>query len=51
VLPGQLRAAREILRAASAHPPAGAVDDPPLGPGFERIRWFPLPAEALARLS
>jgi hypothetical protein len=27
------------------------VPDPTLGPEFERIRWFPLPGEALARLA
>jgi selenocysteine lyase/cysteine desulfurase len=45
VLARQLRAARAILRAAGADPPARPVDDPPLSPQFERIRWFPLPGD------
>jgi hypothetical protein len=49
VLAGQLDAARRIIAAAGAAPP-DAVDEPALGSGFERIRWFPLPAEALTRL-
>jgi selenocysteine lyase/cysteine desulfurase len=49
VLAGQLAAARRIIAAAGAAPPA-VVDEPSLGPEFERIRWFPLPGEALARL-
>jgi selenocysteine lyase/cysteine desulfurase len=42
--------ARRIVRAvetATSRPPA---TDPALSPEFERIRWFPLPGEALARL-
>jgi selenocysteine lyase/cysteine desulfurase len=50
VLPGQLDAARHILAAAGAHAPPDALDDPPCAPELERIRWFPLPVEALARL-
>jgi selenocysteine lyase/cysteine desulfurase len=49
VLSGQLEAARRIIRDAAAHPPADALDGPPCGPAFERIRWFPLPSEALER--
>jgi selenocysteine lyase/cysteine desulfurase len=51
VLAAQLRAAEEIIDAVGAHPPAGPVDDPQLSPQFERIRWFALPTEAIARLS
>jgi hypothetical protein len=40
----QLAAAREILRHA---PPAGAAEPTPLSPELERIRWFPLPGEAI----
>jgi selenocysteine lyase/cysteine desulfurase len=49
VLGGQLEAARRIICAAEADPPAGLADEP-LNPEFERIRWFPLPVDALARL-
>jgi selenocysteine lyase/cysteine desulfurase len=49
VLGGQLEAAGRIICAAEADPPAGLADEP-LNPEFERIRWFPLPLEALARL-
>jgi selenocysteine lyase/cysteine desulfurase len=51
VLATQLQTAHEIIRAAGAHPPPGPIDDPPLTPQFERIRWFPLPNETHARLS
>ena len=47
ILAVQLEAARAIVRAAGAHPPAGALDDAPCSPELEQIRWFPLPAEAL----
>jgi selenocysteine lyase/cysteine desulfurase len=48
VLAGQLDCAREILRAAEADAPAGALDELVAGPEFERIRWFPLPGEVAA---
>jgi selenocysteine lyase/cysteine desulfurase len=41
VLPGQLEAARQIIAAVDAEPPA----DPVLTPEFERIRWFALPGD------
>jgi selenocysteine lyase/cysteine desulfurase len=50
VLTGQLDAARAIIRAVEAHPPAGPLDDPEVSHEFERIRWFPLPGEAITRL-
>ena len=50
VLAGQLAAARRILAAAAAGAPPDAFGDPPCTPELERIRWFPLPVEALARL-
>jgi len=50
VLPGQLQAARRIIAAVQGRPPAGPLDQPELSDDFERIRWFPLPSEALARL-
>jgi selenocysteine lyase/cysteine desulfurase len=50
VLPGQLDAARHIIRAAGDRPPTELPRQPALTPEFERIRWFPLPGEVLARL-
>ena len=50
VLPAQLNIARSILRAAGGQPTGGRHDEPPCSPDFERIRWFPLPDEGLARL-
>jgi len=49
VLPGYLERARELIRAVEARPPS-AAPVPALTPEFERIRWFPLPAEALAAM-
>jgi hypothetical protein len=49
-LPGQLDAAAAIIRAVEAHPPTGHLDDPVVSDEFERIRWFPLPGEAITRL-
>ena len=49
-LPGQLEAARRVIRSVQANPPARPLHDPELGDAFERIRWFPLPGEALERL-
>ena len=43
VLADQLDAARRIIRGAAPTPPP----DPPLSPAFERIRWFPLPGDAV----
>jgi hypothetical protein len=44
VLAAQLEEGRRILRELeTAAPPT--PDDPPLDPGFERTRWFPLPVE------
>jgi hypothetical protein len=50
VQPGQVAAAREIIRAAGSDPPAEALDEPSCGPEFKRIRWFPPLGEALERL-
>jgi len=50
VLADQLEAARAIVDAAQAHPLAGPLDDPVVSDDFERIRWFPLPGEALRQL-
>ncbi len=51
VLAGQLVTAREVIDAIDEHPPRGPLDDPVVSDEFERIRWFPLPGEALAQLS
>jgi selenocysteine lyase/cysteine desulfurase len=44
-LPGYLDEARRILR--DAIPGAPSFPDPVTSPEFERIRWFPLPSEAV----
>jgi selenocysteine lyase/cysteine desulfurase len=43
----RLEEARRIFAAAKAAPPPAA--DPVVTPEFERIRWFPLPGDGLAR--
>ncbi len=48
VLPGYLARARELIGELGAEPPKAAAA-PALTPDFERIRWFPLPGEALRR--
>jgi selenocysteine lyase/cysteine desulfurase len=45
-----LEQARLLARAIAAAPPRPSISDPMIGERFERIRWFPLPGEALARL-
>ncbi|HEY7604602.1 MAG TPA: aminotransferase class V-fold PLP-dependent enzyme [Gaiellaceae bacterium] len=50
-LAGRIDEARGIVRTVESAPPRTVVPDPTLGPEFERIRWFPLPGEALARLA
>jgi len=47
----RLEDARRIVRAVEAGPPRAPELDAPLSSQFERIRWFPLPHEALARLA
>ena len=47
VLAAQLEEARSILRELETAAPA-PPNDPPLDPGFERTRWFPLPGEPRA---
>jgi selenocysteine lyase/cysteine desulfurase len=49
VLASYLEEARRIVREIEAVPPQG-LRDPAVTPEFERIRWFPLPGEALAEL-
>ncbi len=50
ILAQHLAEARLIIRALEAVPPGESLPDPPLCPEFERIRWFPLPGEAVAQL-
>jgi hypothetical protein len=50
VLPGYLEEARQIVREVEAGAESIKLTDPPVPPTFERIRWFPLPGEALADL-
>lgn len=50
VLVDQLEAARLIIAELETHPPAGPLTDQVVSPEFERIRWFPLPGEALRQL-
>jgi selenocysteine lyase/cysteine desulfurase len=50
VLAGQLEAAQRVIRTMQAHPPGRSLHDPELSDEFERIRWFPLPGEALEQL-
>ncbi len=50
VLAGQLQQARELIEALEERPPSGWAGDPVLSDAFERIRWFPLPGEALEQL-
>jgi len=45
-----LEEARQIIGDIEASPPGGPAHEPPLTPEFERIRWFPLPREALVQL-
>jgi selenocysteine lyase/cysteine desulfurase/CRP-like cAMP-binding protein len=46
-----LEEARRIVREVEARPPDGPLADPTVTPEFERVRWFPLPGEALADLN
>jgi selenocysteine lyase/cysteine desulfurase len=49
-LAGQLEAARNIVARLEAHPPVDPLLSQVVSEEFERVRWFPLPAEALTRL-
>ncbi|WP_428264817.1 aminotransferase class V-fold PLP-dependent enzyme [Haliangium sp.] len=49
-LDGYLEEARRILHRDAAELADLDIDDHPLSPDFEHLRWFPLPAEALAEL-
>jgi hypothetical protein len=46
-LAGQLHAARRIIAAVETNPPSNPILNEGAGEQFERIRWFPLPGEAL----
>ena len=50
VLTGYLDEARRILTELETTPPEDLGRAPDLSPEFERIRWFPLPADALSEL-
>jgi selenocysteine lyase/cysteine desulfurase/CRP-like cAMP-binding protein len=50
VLGRYLEEARQVIRTIEASPPDTLAREPTTTPDFERIRWFPLPSEALARL-
>jgi selenocysteine lyase/cysteine desulfurase/CRP-like cAMP-binding protein len=50
VLGRYLEEARRIIEAVEAAPPDGPLRDPAVTPDFDRVRWFPLPGEALAEL-
>jgi selenocysteine lyase/cysteine desulfurase len=49
-LAGQLDAARRIIADVETHPPSNSISSGVVGEQFERIRWFPLPGEALSHL-
>ena len=51
LLAEHLDAARRIVAEVEAHPPADAAPAPEVSENFERLRWFPLPHEALAALT
>jgi selenocysteine lyase/cysteine desulfurase len=51
VLAEQLVEAGRIVRGVETGMSPTPAPDPALSPEFERIRWFPLPGEALARLA
>ncbi len=46
-----LEEARSVFQRIELEPPRGPLPDPVLTPEFERIRWFPLPSEALHALA
>jgi Aminotransferase class-V len=46
-----LEEARSVFQRIELEPPRGPLPDPVLTPEFERIRWFPLPGEALNALA
>jgi selenocysteine lyase/cysteine desulfurase/CRP-like cAMP-binding protein len=49
-LAGYLEEARRFIGELEAAPPGEPLSDPSVTPEFERVRWFPLPGEALAEL-
>jgi selenocysteine lyase/cysteine desulfurase len=50
LLAGHLEDARRIVAEIEASPPAGVAPAAQVSENFERLRWFPLPHEALAAL-
>jgi selenocysteine lyase/cysteine desulfurase len=51
LLAGHLEEARRIVAEIEARPPVDAAPAPEVSEDFERLRWFPLPHEALAALT
>jgi selenocysteine lyase/cysteine desulfurase len=50
LLARHLEEARRIVAEIEANPPADAAPTPDVSDDFERLRWFPLPHEALSRV-
>jgi len=51
LLAGHLQEAGRIVSEVEAQPPADVATAAEVSEGFERLRWFPLPHEALAALT
>ena len=51
LLAGHLEEARRIVSEVEAHPPADVAPAAEVSADFERLRWFPMPHEALAALT
>ena len=51
LLAGHLEEAGRIVSEVEAHPPADVAPAAEVSEDFERLRWFPLPHEALAALT
>jgi selenocysteine lyase/cysteine desulfurase/CRP-like cAMP-binding protein len=49
VLGDQLEQARRLLASLDDRSAGATIEDPPLPPTFEAIRWFPLPGEGATR--
>ena len=50
IVAGDRLTVRSRVADVQERPPRGPLDDPEVSHEFERIRWFPLPNEGLARL-
>ena len=51
LLAGHLEEAGRIVSEVEAHPPADVAPAAEVSEDFERLRWFPMPHEALAALT